>query len=300
VVSLPELRYFVAIAELLHFGRAAEACHVTQPTLSGQIHKLEEQLGVQLFERNNKRVALTAIGEQMLPHARRALEEANAIATIASSASDPLAGALKLGVIPTLAPYLMPLLLGPLREAYPKLVIELWEDVTRTLIDLLRTQRLDAALIATETPEGDLHAVELFREPFVAVLTPTHKLANCKRVSEADLAPDLLVLADGHCLATQSLAACGRNGRDLGSFQAASLETLVSMVASGYGTTLVPLLAANAFQGRNVVLRSLTGQASRTVRLASRKTFPRQKALRALEKTVQNVVKDGLQKEIEG
>jgi LysR family hydrogen peroxide-inducible transcriptional activator len=122
-----------------------------------------------------------------------------------------------------------------------------------------------------------------------------HNLAKHKRVSEADLAPDLLVLADGHCLAAQSLAACGHSARDLGSLQAASLETLVSMVESGYGTTLVPSLAANAFRRRKVVLRPLIGDASRTVWLASRKTFPRQKALRALEQMVQTVVKGRLQ-----
>jgi LysR family transcriptional regulator, hydrogen peroxide-inducible genes activator len=292
--NLQDLRYFAAVAEHLHFGRAAEACHVTQPTLSGQISKLEEQLGVRLFERTNKRVALTPIGEQMLPHARRALDEVNAIATLAASASDPFAGPLKLGVIPTLAPYLMPLLLGPLRGAYPKLVIELWEDVTRHLVELVRAQRLDAALIASDVAEADLHTVELFREPFLAVLPRTHALAKRKRISELELAPDLLVLADGHCLAAQSLAACGRTRREVGALQAASLETLVSMVENGYGTTLAPSLAANTFRGRNVVLRPLSGHASRTVRLASRKTFPRQKALRALEQTVQAVIKAGL------
>jgi len=294
MINLQELRYFVAVAERLHFGRAAEACHVTQPTLSGQLRKLEQQLGVKLFERTNKRVALTTIGEQILPYARRVLEEANALASVAAATSDPLTAPLKLGVIPTLAPYLMPLLLGPLRETYPDLTIELWEDITRSLIELLRVQRLDAALIATEIEESDLRAVDLFDEPFLAALPKTHALAKRKRVSEADLAQDLLVLADGHCLATQSLTACGGNGRDMRSFQAASLETLVSMVANGYGTTLVPSLAANTFEGRSVVLRPLSGHASRTVRLTSRKTFPRQKALRALEKTVREVVTKAL------
>ena len=293
--SLQDLRYFVAVAEHLRFSRAAEACHVTQPTLSWQIRKLEEQLGVRLFERTNKRVALTAIAAQMLPHAQRTLLEANAIATLAASASDPLAGPLKLGVISTLAPYLMPLLLGPLRERYPKLTIELTEDVTHSLIEQLRAQRLDAALIATEA-EGDLQTAELFREPFLAVLPQTHPLAKRKRIPEEELAPDLLVLADGHCLAAQSLTACGASRSDLGGLRAASLETLVSMVENGYGTTLAPSLAANTFQNRNVVLRQLSGHTSRTVRLASRKTFPRQKALRALEETVKSAVTMVLQR----
>jgi LysR family transcriptional regulator, hydrogen peroxide-inducible genes activator len=289
--NLQDLRYFAAVAEHLHFGRAAEACHVTQPTLSGQISKLEEQLGVRLFERTNKRVALTPIAEQMLPHARRALEEANAIQMIAVSASDPLAGPLKLGVIPTLAPYLMPLLLQPMRARYPKLTLELWEDVTHSLIELLRAQRLDAALIATEVAGGDLQTVELFCEPFLSVVPRSHALARHNRISEAELAPDLLVLADAHCMAAQSLAACGSDRRNLGSLQAASLETLVGMVESGYGTTLVPSLAASAFRARKVVLRPLNGHASRTVLLASRKTFPRQEAIRVLEQMTRSVVK---------
>jgi len=290
-MNLQELTYFVAVAEHRHFGRAAQACHVSQPTLSGQLLKLEQQLGVTLFERNNRHVSITPIGERILEHARRALEEAGLVESVAKKSQDQLIGPLKLGVIPTLAPYLIPLILGPLREAYPRLTIELWEDITVSLLDRLRSQRLDAALLATEVPESDLTTVDLFHEPFLAALPAGHRLASRKAISVAELADDLLVLADGHCLAGQARDACGRSGRSSDilpqrALQAASLETLANLVAAGYGTTLAPQLAASSMERRGVVLRPLIGKASRTIRLASRPTFPRPKALQALVRVI--------------
>ncbi len=287
-MNLQELSYFVAVAEHRHFGRAAQACHVSQPTLSGQLLKLEQQLGVTLFERNNRSVSITPVGEKILEHARRALEEAGLVESVAKTSRDQLAGPLKLGVIPTLAPYLIPLILGPLREAYPLLTIELWEDITVSLVERLRGQRLDAALLATEIPESDLTTVALFDEPFLAALPRGHRLASRKRIDQADLADDLLVLADGHCLAGQARDACARRGDTLPqrALQAASLETLANLVAAGYGTTLAPQLAASSMERRGVVLRPLAGKASRTIRLASRPTFPRPKALQALVKVI--------------
>jgi LysR family transcriptional regulator, hydrogen peroxide-inducible genes activator len=290
-MNLQELAYFVAVAEHRHFGRAAQACHVSQPTLSGQLLKLEQQLGVTLFERNNRHVSITPIGEQILDHARRALEEAGLVESVAKKSQDQLVGPLKLGVIPTLAPYLIPLILGPLREAYPRLTIELWEDITVSLLDRLRSQRLDAALLATEIPESDLTTVTLFDEPFLAALPASHRLASRRKIDVAELADDLLVLADGHCLAGRAREACGRGGRNSEAIpqralQAASLETLANLVAAGYGTTLAPQLAASSMERRGVVLRPLIGKASRTIRLASRPTFPRPKALQALVRVI--------------
>lgn len=209
---------------------------------------------------------------------------------VARASQDHVAGPLRLGVIPTVAPYLMPLLLGPLRQAYPAMTIELWEDLTHVLLDLLRKRRLDAALIASEVHGGDLTAVPLFVEPFLAALPVEHRLASRKKVKEKDLAPDILILADGHCLAAQALAACGRKESTGGAFQAASLDTLINLVAAGYGTTLAPALAASALADRHVALRPLAGHASRTVRLASRSTFPRPRALKAIERIVLRVV----------
>jgi LysR family transcriptional regulator, hydrogen peroxide-inducible genes activator len=278
------------VAEHRHFGRAADACHVTQPTLSGQVRKLEDHLGVVLFERTNKKVALTAMGKRLLLHAQEALRQAELLESMARATGDPLAGPFKLGIIPTVAPYLMPLILGPLRETCPGMSIELWEDLTSPLLNLLSTQRLDAALIATELPAMDLIALPLFTEPFLAALPEGHPLADRTRISATELADDLLVLADGHCLADQVLAACGKRRARLGPFQASSLDTLVNLVAAGYGTTLIPGLAAGLFRGRNIVLRPLKERIARTVRLASRARFPRPQALRALGKVIRQTV----------
>jgi LysR family transcriptional regulator, hydrogen peroxide-inducible genes activator len=296
-MNLQELRYLVAIAEQRHFGRAAEACHVSQPTLSGQIKKLEDELGVTLLERTNKRVALTPAGGQILQHARRALAEAAQIEAVARAARDPLIGPLKLGAIPTLAPYLLPLILKPLKQGYPGLTIELWEDQTRVLVDSLRNHKLDAALLATETDAPEITEIVLFDEPLLAALPRNHRLAKAKKVDEAALKDELLVLADGHCLANHALAACGTKhghthvrGGLQGAMQASTLETLVNLVAAGYGSTLIPALAADSLRTRGIVLVPLAGRSRRTIRLASRPGFPRAQALRAIEKVIRKAV----------
>ena len=301
-MNFQELRYLVAVAEHRHFGRAAEACNVSQPTLSSQIKKLEDELGVTLLERTNKRVDMTPVGSQILVHAQRALSEAGQMEAVARAARDPLVGPLKLGVIPTVAPYLMPLILKPLKQGYPGLTIELWEDQTKALVEGLRNHRLDAALLATETDAPEITEIKLFEEPLLAALPRNHKLAGSKRVDEEALRDELLVLADGHCLSTQALAACGAKhgthgmghgharGGLQGSMQAATLETLVNLVAAGYGATLIPALAAESLGQRGVVLLPLAGRSRRTIRLASRPGFPRAQALRAIEKVIRKAV----------
>jgi LysR family hydrogen peroxide-inducible transcriptional activator len=308
-MNLQEIRYLVAVAEHRHFGRAAEACNVSQPTLSSQIRKLEIELGVTLLERTNKRVDITPVGSQILVHAQRALAEAAQMEAVARAARDPLVGALKLGVIPTLAPYLMPILLKPLRLAYPGLTIELWEDQTRALIDGLRNHRLDAALLATEADAPEITEIALFDEPLLAALPLDHAQADKEVIAEDSLAEEMLVLADGHCLANQALTACGKPAPQRGaaalqrtplppqrsalqnSMQAATLETLVNLVAAGYGATLIPALAAASLGQRGIALRPLAGGSSRTIRLASRPGFPRPQALRALEKVIRRAVR---------
>jgi LysR family transcriptional regulator, hydrogen peroxide-inducible genes activator len=292
-MNLQDLRYFVAVVEQRHFGRAAEACHVSQPTLSSQIRKLERELGVTLLERTNKRVELTPVGAQILAHAREALAHAAQMEAVARAARDPLVGPLKLGVIPTLAPYLMPLILKPLRETYPGLVIQLWEDKTRALIDGLRNHRLDAALLATPADSPEITEIALFDEPLLAALPANHRLAGETCVSEKALAAELLVLAEGHCLANHALAACGAKPGVArtslqNSMQAATLETLVNLVAAGYGATLVPALAADALRRLDIVMLPLAWDSSRTIRLASRPGFPRPQALRALERVIRS------------
>ena len=293
-MNLQELRYFAAVVEFRHFGRAAEACNVSQPTLSSQIRKLEDELGVTLLERTNKRVDVTPVGLQILEHARQALKETGQIESVARAARDPLVGALRLGMIPTLAPYLLPLMLGPLREEYPGLEIELWEDQTRLLVEGLRSHRLDAALVASAMSSPEFTEVALFAEPLIGVLPPGHKLARGaardEAVDESDLADDLLVMADGHCLVNHSLSACGAKAGLQSAMQAATLETLVNLVSAGYGTTLIPALAAPGLAGRGVELRPLRQGSTRTIRLATRPGFPRPQALRAIEKVVRKAV----------
>lgn len=298
-MNLQDFKYLVAVAEHRHFGRAAEACKVSQPTLSSQIRKLEDDLGVKLLERTNKRVELTPVGTQILEHAREALAQAREMEEVAQSARDPLVGILRLGIIPTLAPYLMPLILKPLRQTYPGLTVELWEDQTRVLIKGLRNHKLDAALLATHENVPEITDIELFKEPLLAALPPDHRLAATEKVDQKAIRNELLVLADGHCLANHALEACGAKpgrGRNAlqSSMQAATLDTLVNLVAAGYGTTLIPSLAADSLGRLGIVLRPLVRETARTIRLASRPGFPRAQALRALEKVIKAAVSDHL------
>jgi LysR family hydrogen peroxide-inducible transcriptional activator len=285
LITLRDLRYLLAVAEHEHFGRAAEACGVSQPTLSVQVRKLEEVLGVALFERASKAVTPTAACEQLIGHARAAVAAADAVVAAAQGLRDPLAGRLRIGIIPTLAPYLLPLVFAPLRAALPTLEIEPWEDQTAALLRRLRANELDAAVLATEVAEPDVASRVLFDEPFLAAMPPEHKLAGAPAVAEADLVPDVLVLSDGHCLRDQVLAACGQAAA-AGSMRATSLATLLNMVAAGYGTTLIPGLAAGAAQDAGIVLRPLAVPAGRTVRLAWRARFPRRAAVEAVGEVI--------------
>ncbi len=281
-MNLRDLRYLLAVVEHGHFGRAAEACGISQPTLSVQIRKLEDLLGVALFERTGKAVVPTPACHQVLGHVRAAVAEADAVFAVAHTLRDPLAGRIRLGIIPTLAPYLLPLVFAPLRDALPALEVEPWEDQTDALLRRLQAHELDAALLATEVPGPDLASRPLFDEPFLAALPPEHRLAARPVVAEADLAQDILVLADGHCLRDQALEACGSGGALNRSLRATSLSTLLNMVAAGYGTTLIPALASGAAQDTGIVLRPLATQVGRTVRLAWRASFPRRAALAAV------------------
>jgi len=285
-MNLRDLRYLLAVAEHGQFSRAAEACGVSQPTLSVQVRKLEEQLGVTLFERGTKSVMPTHACERLLAHVRGAVAEADAILAVARDLRDPLAGRFRLGIIPTLAPYLLPLVFAPLREALPALEIEPWEDQTLALLERLRTHQLDAAILATEVDGPDLLSERLFDEPFLAALPPEHRLARQAQVEEAELAQDMLVLADGHCLRDQALAACGQAGPLAGSLRSASLSTLLNMVAAGYGTTLIPGLAAGAAQDAGLVLRPLSARAGRCIRIAWRAGFPRRAAVEAVGEVI--------------
>jgi LysR family hydrogen peroxide-inducible transcriptional activator len=244
-MNLRDLKYFIALAETRHFGQAAARSFVSQPTLSGQIKKLEDDLGVALFERTKKSVTLTALGEALLPHARRTVEEADVLVQLARTAQDPMAGALRVGAIPTLGPYLLPHLLPAIRKTYPKLRLLLSESLTAQLLEALHRHTLDAALLALPVAQQGLETMELFREPFDLALPAGHHLAKKKRAQLQDLADEnLLLLAEGHCLRDQALEVCGTARRESREeVQATSLETLRQMVAAGIGCTLLPRLA---------------------------------------------------------
>ncbi len=241
--SIRQLEYLVAVAETLHFGRAAKQCAVTQPALSAQIQQLEELLGVQLFERGRRGVLVTPEGEAVIARARVALRELDELLDVARAARQPLEGPLRLGVIPTIAPYLLPPLLPRVREAHPRLALVLREDQTARLVAQLEAGSLDLLLLALPVEEAPLEELSLYEEPFVFAAPVGHRLAKGKaRIPEAALADEeVLLLEDGHCLRAQALAVCERAGaRESGRIQATSLGTLMQMVANGLGVTLLP------------------------------------------------------------
>lgn len=289
-MNLRDLKYVIAVAETSHFGRAAARCFVSQPTLSGQLKKLEDQLEVTLFERTNRSVRITPIGEQIVKHAKLAVEQAETIEQLARSHRDPLAGPLRLGAIPTISPYLLPLILLPLRAQYPQMRLVLSEELTETLTQRLLEHEIDAALLATPVSDGDLETIPLFAEPFWLAHPRDHELYTKDEITRRDLKDlQLLLLADGHCLADQAIEVChiqdSQRQGDMADFRAASLETLLQLVGAGLGSTLVPALAVRGAwsSGAGIVTRELHLKDSfRTVRLVYRKTFPRQAAVLAL------------------
>lgn len=244
-MNLRDLHYLTTVAELRHFSKAAEQCHVSQPTLSGQIKKLEQQLGVVLFERTNKRVIPTEIGEQVVASARRILSEMRYMEEIARGARDPEAGTLRLGAFPTLATYIFPTLVPELREAMPKLRLVLVEEKTAELIRQLKAGELDAALLALPAGEDGLVEEPLFCDAFYVATPPDHPLAGRETVSHDDLLPyQLLLLEEGHCLRDQALGFCQRHGiREEQDVRATGLETLRQMVRAGTGITFMPAIA---------------------------------------------------------
>lgn len=247
-MNLRDLHYFVTLAETLHFGRAARACFVSQPTLSTQLKKLEEELGVALIERAPRKVLLTAAGQEILPHAERILSDVDVLRQTAQRSREPDSGSFRLGVFPTLGPYLLPHIMPSLRQRFPKLELLLTEEKSVILIDLLKTGRLDAACLALPIHEDSLCSELLFEEAFYLAM-PTHHSLSKQRVLQLDDLSDhkLLLLEDGHCLRDQALDVCRLSGtQERDGFRATSLETLRQMVAAGVGMTLLPSLAVQA------------------------------------------------------
>ncbi len=247
-MNLRDLKYLVALMDHKHFGQAAEACFVSQPTLSTQIKKLEEELGVPLVERSSRHVMLTDVGTEIASRARAVLDEVNQMRELARRTLDPEAGTIRLGIFPTLAPYLLPHVIPQVRKRFPKLTLLLTEEKTEELLRRLRDGRLDAVVLALPAGDANLHEEFLFEEQFLLATPATHALAKRKKITSADLdGLDLLLLEEGHCMRDQALAVCRLSGADEhAGFRATSLETLRQMVGSGVGITLMPALAVQA------------------------------------------------------
>lgn len=288
--TLRQLQYAVAVAETLSFRQAAELCHVSQPSLSAQLAQLEAALGVRLFERNRKRVLPTEAGKELVRRARQILIQADDLIKAAKQLGDPLTGTLRMGVIPTISPYLLPRITPVLRSRYPKLTVNWVEDKTEALLRQLDAGKVDALLLALEADIGDVEREVVARDPFVLATPPGHPLgAKHSPATLRDLhGVNVLLLDDGHCFRDQALAFCSSaKAREL-EFRATSLSTLAQMVAGGGGVTLLPELAVPTEAGRSglSVRRFAAPAPCRTIALAWRKTSPLGGALKQIAGTI--------------
>src|SRR5579859_420071 len=285
--TLRQLRYLQALHEHGHFGHAAEACHVTQSTLSAGLAELEDLLGAQLVERTKRRVLFTPLGNEVARRGQALLLDAEALVEMVRSTVEPLSGPFHLGVIPTIAPYLLPRLVLPCKEAFPHLQLYLREVQTARLIDELNDGQLDAGLLALPYPTGNLGITELGADPFYLACPADHPLAAKDSVDVDDLeGAELLLLEDGHCLREHVLAVCKlRPSRQQDEIKGTSLPTVIQMVAAGLGVTLLPRLAveSGAVDGLGLVIRPLKEQgAGRELALAWRGSSPRGDEYRTL------------------
>jgi len=302
-MTLTELRYIVAVARERHFGRAAEACFVSQPTLSVAIKKLEEELDVKIFERGAAEVSVTPLGEDIVRQAQSVIEQASAIKEIAKRGKDPLAGALRLGIIYTIGPYLLPELVRHTIEQYPQMPLMLQENFTVKLLEMLRTGELDCAIMAEPFPDTGLAIAPLYDEPFVVAVPAPHPFAQRQSVSTQELKNEtMLLLGTGHCFRDHVLEVCPEFARFSSdaegirkSFEGSSLETIKHMVASGMGVTVVPSLSVP--RDPTPHLRFVPFEEpvpTRRVVLAWRRTFTRYEAIAALRNAIYACKLDGV------
>jgi LysR family hydrogen peroxide-inducible transcriptional activator len=286
-MNLKDLKYLVALADTGHFGRAAQRTFVSQPTLSAQLKKLEEYLGVKLVERHPKNVQLTEVGKQIVARARHMLSEGDEILALARNNTDPLSGKLKVALIPTIGPYLLPRVMLKLRKALPQLGLMLYEYQTEDLLKRLKEGEIDVGVLALPIEQDGLECRRLYREEFTVALPSDNPLAQKPSIKVGDLkGQTLLLLEDGHCLRDQALEVCSRiDVREAEDFRATSLETLRHMVVAGLGVTLMPELAVESPFGsqRGLVIRQFTKPApARTVGAAWRKSTTRGAAIDAV------------------
>lgn len=294
-MTLTELKYLVAVAREKHFGRAAEACFVSQPTLSVAIKKLEEELDLRVFERGTNEVSVTPLGEQIVRQAQAVLEQAQAIKEIARLGKDPVAGPLRLGIIYTIGPYLLPDLVRQAIERVPQMPLLIQENFTARLLEMLRTGELDCAIMAEPFPDTGLAVAPLYDEPFAVAVPKGHPLARRRQVSAEELKDEtMLLLGTGHCFRDHVLEVCPEYARFSSdaagirkSFEGSSLETIKYMVASGMGVTVVPQLSVPKEPQPHVRYIPFAAPApSRRVVLAWRRTFPRYEAIAALRNAI--------------
>ena len=294
-MTLTELRYIVAVARERHFGRAAEACFVSQPSLSLAVKKLEEELDVKLFERGGTEVGVTPLGEAIVRQAQVVIEQAAAIKEIAKSGKDPLSGPLKLGIIYTIGPYLLPDLVRQAIERTPQMPLMLQEHFTVKLLEMLRTGEIDCAILAEPFPDAGLAIAPLYDEPFMVAVPRAHPLATREHISSEELKREtMLLLGTGHCFRDQVLEVCPEFARFSSdadgirkSFEGSSLETIKHMVASGMGVTVVPQLGVpKGPQPHVAYLKFEPPVPTRRVVLAWRRSFTRYEAIAALRNAV--------------
>ncbi len=293
-VTLRQLQYALAVAELGSFRRAAEACAVAQPSLSSQIALLEESLGVRVFDRSPRNVSVTRAGAAVIERARRTLLEAEDLVATAARARDPLAGTLRVGIIPTAAPYLLPALAPALRARFPRLQVLWFEEKTRPLVERIDAGDLDAGILALESKLGALEQEPIGHDPFVLAVPRAHRLAGDRGPAKLDDldGETVLLLDDGHCFHDQALAVCQRAGADEASIRGTSLSTLAQMVAAGAGVTLLPSIAVSTeSRAKGIVLRSFGPRGPhRTLALAWRRRGAVEPTARALVSSIATAV----------
>jgi LysR family hydrogen peroxide-inducible transcriptional activator len=300
--TLRQLRFLVAVVDERHFGRAAEVCLVGQSTLSAGILELEQLLGVRLFERTKRKVSPTPVGRELAERARTLLREAQDIVELARAAQAPMSGPLRLGVIPTIGPFLFPRVLPRLRSAFPELKLYLREEQTEPLLARLDAGELDAAVLALPYPSRGMETIDIGVDPFVVVCPPGHRLSRMAAVGHDDMAAeDLLLLEEGHCLRDHALAACALEGaRRNVAFQGTSLHTLAQMVANGLGVTLLPQMALDAgiLRGLDLVVRPLSGEAPfRRIGLVFRASSARKETFRRLARALEGFLAEAAMEE---
>lgn len=293
--NIRDLKYLVSLADLNSFSKAAEACFVSQPTLSAQLKKLEEELGVTLFERSNKHVLITSIGKIIADKARAILQQCDDLKQLALNAKDIYAGTFRLGIIPTLGPYLLPKILTPLKKQLPTLELIVHENKTSDIITQLKAGDLDAIILALPISKEGLVIKELFHEPFILALPKEHPLNSQKEISLRDLKSEkLLLLSEGHCFRDQALEACNTTfmpqHKD---FQATSLETLRELVIANFGITLLPELSTRSSkENKRFTLRNLAHPTpSRSIGIAWRAEYAREKCCEKIMMIIQEEIK---------